>query len=205
MWLWAFDTFVLSLSKSQFYKYLKILKKTGGHFMICDEPLSLYFYSDHGLSYAKLADDWLDSAGMPKVQWSNLWKCPETFAVITKKWIYMNAIVKFYKWMSQNQIQDVAPWSTNIGAPNTVVVELTYLLPWPLFIFMPPEWNWVSSFCLVCLSVCDSVAKNLNIGHNFWTFGDRDFILLWHAYSTIEAFQMTQKSMTLWPSPWPFY
>ena len=34
--------------------------------------------------------------------------------------------------------------------------------------FMPPEWNsGASRFCPVCLSVCDSMAKNFNLGHNF--------------------------------------
>ena len=66
-----------------------------------------------------------------------------------------------------------------------------------MHIFMPQEWNsGASSFYFVCLFVClsmillicdcDSVAKNFNIGHNFCTVRDKDFII-WYAYSTYET------------------
>ena len=39
------------------------------------------------------------------------------------------------------------------------------------------EWNrGASSFWPVCLSILDSVSKYLNLGNNFWTVRDRDFI-----------------------------
>ena len=45
----------------------------------------------------------------------------------------------------------------------------------------------------VCLSVCISVETNFNLGNNFWTVRDSDFIVIvtwlhiWHAYSTNET------------------
>ena len=72
-----------------------------------------------------------------------------------------------------------------------------------------PEWNsGAYSFCPVCDSVsdCDSVClwlcgKNFNLGHNFWTVKDRDSIFGIHT-QLINPFQMTPRSMTLWPWPW---
>ena len=81
------------------------------------------------------------------------------------------------------------------------------------FFFLSPEWNsGTSSFCPVCLSVYLSVClwlsvmslwqkKKLNLGHNFWTVRDRDFIFVIYT-QLMKPFQMTPRSMTLWPSAW---
>ena len=52
------------------------------------------------------------------------------------------------------------------------------------------------------LPVCLSVA-NCNLHYNFRTVIDRDFIFGMHT-PLIIAFQMTLRSMTLWPSIWPW-
>ena len=61
---------------------------------------------------------------------------------------------------------------------------------------------FVLSVCLsVCLFVCLSVV-NFNIRYNFWTVRGRDFIFCMHT-SLMIPFQMTPRSMTLWPWLWP--
>ena len=66
--------------------------------------------------------------------------------------------------------------------------------------YMPPELIlghlvFVLSVT-VCLSVSDdSVAKNFNLGHNFWIVKDRDFIFGMHI-QLVKPFQMTPRSMT---------
>ena len=56
--------------------------------------------------------------------------------------------------------------------------------------------------CLfVCLSVCLSVV-NFNLRYIFWTVRDRDFIYGMHTLLMM-PFQMTLRSMTLWPWLWP--
>ena len=99
------------------------------------------------------------------------------------------------------------------------------LWPWALDlgIFMPMEWNsgasvlsicvcvclWQqagmefgmeSTFYPVCLFVCLSLAKNFNLGHNFWTIRDIDFIFGMHT-QPLKAFQLVPRSTRLWP--WP--
>lgn len=62
----------------------------------------------------------------------------------------------------------------------------------------------VYCFCPVCLSVCLFVCLsvvNFNLCHNFWTIRDRDFIFSMHT-PLIKYFQMTSRSMTLWPWLW---
>ena len=64
--------------------------------------------------------------------------------------------------------------------------------------------NWIQGHLIFALSVCDSVVKkNFNLGHNFWTLRDRDFI-----------FGMLTQLMKLfyykwrqgqWPWPWHLY
>ena len=51
---------------------------------------------------------------------------------------------------------------------------------------------------LSCLSVCYPVtlAKKINLGHNFWTVRDKDFIFGMHT-QLIKPFQMTPKYITL--------
>ena len=62
---------------------------------------------------------------------------------------------------------------------------------------------FVLSLCLsACLFVCLSVV-NFNIGCNFWAVRDRDFIFGKHT-PLIIPFQMTPRSMTLWPWLWPW-
>ena len=57
--------------------------------------------------------------------------------------------------------------------------------------------------CLsVCLFVCLSVV-NFNLRYNFWTVRDRDFIFGIHT-PLMMPFQMTPRSMTLWPWLWPW-
>ena len=66
----------------------------------------------------------------------------------------------------------------------------------PRGVFVPLGQPW-SSFCPVCLSVCLSVV-NFNLRYNFWTIRGRDFIFGMHTPLMI-PFQMTPRSMTLWP------
>ena len=62
------------------------------------------------------------------------------------------------------------------------------------FIFVP-------SVCLfICLSVCLSVV-NFNLRCNIWTVRDRDFMFGMNT-PLMTAFQMTPRSMTLWPWLW---
>ena len=62
---------------------------------------------------------------------------------------------------------------------------------------------FVLSVCLfVCLFVCLSVV-NFNLGYNFRTVRDRDFIFGMHT-PLMMPFQMTPSSMTLWPWLWPW-
>ena len=62
---------------------------------------------------------------------------------------------------------------------------------------------FVLSVCLfVCLFVCLSVV-NFNLRYNFWTKRDRDFIFGMHT-PLMTPFQMTPRSMTLWPWLWPW-
>ena len=80
-------------------------------------------------------------------------------------------------------------------------------------IFMPPDrmiGGILFLSCLfVCLSVCLSVCLfvclsvvNFNIRYNFWTVRGRDFIFGMHT-PLMMTFQMTPRSMTLWPWLWP--
>ena len=81
---------------------------------------------------------------------------------------------------------------------------------------MPPEWNGGGILFLSCLSVtvsvclsvflwlCGSVAKNFNLGYNFWTVRDKDFVFGMHVH-IMKPFQMTPRSMTLWPWLWLLY
>ena len=80
-------------------------------------------------------------------------------------------------------------------------------------IFMPPDqmiWGilFLSSLsvCLsvlfVCLFVCLSVI-NFNLRYNFWTVRDRDFIFGMHT-PLMMPYQITPRSMTLWPWLWPW-
>ena len=68
--------------------------------------------------------------------------------------------------------------------------------------FMPPEWNsGTSSFVLsVTLSVT-LFKKTLTLAITFWTVRDTDFIFGMQT-SLMKPFQMTPRSMTLWP--WPY-
>ena len=54
----------------------------------------------------------------------------------------------------------------------------------------------------VCLFVCLSVV-NFNLRYNFWTVSDRDFIFGMRT-PLMMPFQMTPRSMTLWPWLWPW-
>ena len=77
-------------------------------------------------------------------------------------------------------------------------------------LFMPPDrmiggilFLSCLSVCLfVCLFVCLSVV-NFNLRYNFWTIRDRDFIFGMHT-PLMTPFQVTPKSMTLWPWLWPW-
>ena len=57
---------------------------------------------------------------------------------------------------------------------------------------MPPDRMIGGMYC-VCLSVV-----NFNLRYNFWTIRDRDFICDVHT-PQMTPFQMTSRSMTLWP------
>ena len=54
---------------------------------------------------------------------------------------------------------------------------------------------------LSCLSLCLSVV-NCSLHYNFWTVRDRDFIFSKHT-PLMMTFQMSLRSLTLWPWPWP--
>ena len=78
-------------------------------------------------------------------------------------------------------------------------------LDWVLYAkdtFLCPqiEWSGTYCFCCVCLFVCLSVV-NFNLCYNFWTVRDRDFIFGMHT-PLIMPFQMTPRSITLWPWLW---
>ena len=49
----------------------------------------------------------------------------------------------------------------------------------PLGLLLCPQ-NGIRGHLVFVLSVCDSVAKNFNLGHNFWTIRDIDFIFGMH-------------------------
>ena len=67
-----------------------------------------------------------------------------------------------------------------------------------LDMFMPPDrMIGAYCFCPVCLFVLSVV--NFNLCYNFWTVRDRDFIYGMYTPLMI-SFQMTPRSMTLWPS-----
>ena len=83
-----------------------------------------------------------------------------------------------------------------------------YVLQEFIFRFYAPGSNdrghivFVLSVCLsVCLFVCLSVV-NFNIRYNFWTVRGRDFIFGMHT-PLMMPFQMTTRSLTLWPWLWP--
>ena len=62
---------------------------------------------------------------------------------------------------------------------------------------------FVLSVCLsFCLFVCLSVV-NFNLYYNFWNVRDRHFIFGMHT-PLMWPFQMTPRSMTLWPWLWPW-
>ena len=65
-----------------------------------------------------------------------------------------------------------------------------------IFLFPRIEWSGAYWFCPVCLSVV-----NFNLRYNFWTVRDRDFIFGMHS-PLMMPFQMTPRSMTLWPWLW---
>ena len=75
------------------------------------------------------------------------------------------------------------------------------------FFYAPGSNDWghivfVLSVCLfVCLSVCLFVV-NFNLRYNFWTVIGIDFIFGMHTLLMM-PFQMTPRSMTLWPWLWP--
>ena len=75
-----------------------------------------------------------------------------------------------------------------------------------LHIFMPPDriigGILFLSYLSVCLSVCLSVV-NFNLRYNFWTMTDRVFIFGMNT-PLMMPFQMTPRSMTLWPWLWPW-
>ena len=76
-----------------------------------------------------------------------------------------------------------------------------------LFLYPRIEWSgayfFVLSVCLfVCLFVCLCVV-NFNLRYNFGAVRDRDFIFGMHT-SQMMPFQMTPRSMTLWPWIWPW-
>ena len=78
-----------------------------------------------------------------------------------------------------------------------------------------PEWNFWGILFLSCLSVCQSVClsvcgsvtlwqKNFNLGHNFWTVRDKDFIFGIHT-QLMKSFQMIPRSMKLLPWLLPLF
>ena len=107
-------------------------------------------------------------------------------------------------------------YSTNYSLSSDTKVNnlVTSILTSKLKIaFYAPRSNdmghivFVLSVCLfVCLSVCLFVrlsVVNFNLHYNFWTVRDRDFIFGMHT-PLMMSFQMTPRSMTLWPWLWPW-
>ena len=67
------------------------------------------------------------------------------------------------------------------------------------------SWSFIFVISLfLSLSLCDSEAKNFNLGHNLWTVRDRDFTF-GIPTQPMKPFQMTPRWMTLWHWPWPLY
>ena len=70
------------------------------------------------------------------------------------------------------------------------------------FISMPPDRMIGDILCLSCLFVCLSVVI-FNLRYNIWTVRDRNFIFGMHT-PLMMPFQLTPRSMTLWPWLWPW-
>ena len=85
------------------------------------------------------------------------------------------------EWLPEMANQAEAKWN---GATNTKLQ------------FLCPRIEW-SGHIVFVLSVCLSVV-NFNLRYNFWTVRDRDFIFGMHT-PLMMPFQMTPRSMTLWP------
>ena len=82
---------------------------------------------------------------------------------------------------------------------NKILELLQYSLC--IFLYPPPQNGIRGHLSSFVLSVCDSVAKKINLGHNFWPVKDRGFIFHMHT-QLMKPFQMTPMVMTLWPWPW---
>ena len=77
-----------------------------------------------------------------------------------------------------------------------------HILLMELFLCPRIEWSGAYWFCPVCLSVYLSVV-NFNLRFNFWTVRDWDFIYSMRT-PLMMPFQMTPRSITLWPWLWPW-
>ena len=93
--------------------------------------------------------------------------------------------------------------------------QLMIVLYWTFFSLVSCLWSYIFyapgsndrgilfwSCPSVCPFVCLSVV-NFNLRYNFWTARDRDFIFGMHT-PLMKPFQMTARSMTLWPWLWPW-
>ena len=76
---------------------------------------------------------------------------------------------------------------------NPHIVEMEELLK--TVDFLCPR-NVLNVTLSVCLSVCHSVAKHFNLGHNFLTVRERDFIFVMRT-KLMKPFKITPRSMTL--------
>ena len=84
-------------------------------------------------------------------------------------------------------------------APKDAVADLEFLCPRN---GIRGHLDFVLYVCLLYYSVAKK--KIFNLRHNFWIVRDRDFIFGIHT-QLMKPFQMTPRSMTLWPWLWPLY
>ena len=108
-------------------------------------------------------------------------------------------------WQQYASIRTNAPWwvSSDLVSKWCCTCDMD-----EIFYFYAPRngiWGHLVFVLSVCLSVCYSVVKkNFNLGHNFWTVRDRDFIFGTHT-QLMKPVQMTPWPMTLWPWPWSLF
>ena len=107
----------------------------------------------------------------------------------------------------------VKQFKTKYTNESAEICELYLKLPFTIhnlaksvevFIFYAPRSNdrgHIAFVLSVCLFVWLSVV-NFNLRYNFWTVRGRDFLFGMHTLLLMH-FQMTPRSMTLWPWLWP--
>ena len=130
---------------------------------------------------------------------SSNWKFKSSYKIVGTIWKYIYELTWF---MRENLI---SKWQ--IGKEIPILFSATiFWIYRPLY---APGKEFGGICFLSCLSVGDSVIcgkKTFNLGHNFWTLRNTSFIFGMHT-QLMKPFQMTPRSMALWPWPWlwPLY